>query len=64
MEAQKKSARRACAAILAAAALWGVIGIWNRRLMAAGLLPTSIVTEQEGMVDFPIDMLIVPETLL
>ena len=44
MEAQKKSARRACAAILAAAALWGVIGIWNRRLMAAGLLPTSIVT--------------------
>lgn len=52
MEAQKKSARRACAAILAAAALWGVIGIWNRRLMAAGLSPTSIVTVRNcgGMV--------------
>lgn len=52
MEAQKKSACRACAAILAAAALWGVIGIWNRRLMAAGLSPTSIVTVRNcgGMV--------------
>lgn len=52
MEAQKKSARRACAAILAAAALWGVIGIWNRRLMVAGLSPTSIVTVRNcgGMV--------------
>lgn len=52
MEAQKKSARWACAAILAAAALWGVIGIWNRRLMAAGLSPTSIVTVRNcgGMV--------------
>ena len=52
MEAQKKSARRACAAILAAAALWGVIGIWNRRLMAAGLSPASIVTVRNcgGMV--------------
>ena len=29
--------------ILLAAALWGVIGIWNRTLMAAGLSPTSIV---------------------
>ena len=52
MEAQKKSARRACAAILAAAALWGVIGIWNRRLMAAGLSPPSLVTVRHcgGMV--------------
>ena len=29
--------------ILTAASLWGVIGLWNRRLMAAGLSPTSIV---------------------
>ena len=41
METQKKPA--AGAAILAAAALWGVIGIWNRRLMGAGLSPLSIV---------------------
>lgn len=34
----------ATAAILTAAALWGIIGLWNRRLMAAGLSPTSIVT--------------------
>lgn len=33
----------AYACILAAAALWGIIGIWNRRLMAAGLTPTGIV---------------------
>ncbi|MEI3307115.1 MAG: hypothetical protein V8R40_14530 [Dysosmobacter sp.] len=48
----KKSARRASAAILAAAALWGVSGIWNRRLMAAGLAPTSMVTLRNfgGMV--------------
>jgi len=31
------------AAILLAAALWGVIGLWNRTLMAAGLSPISIV---------------------
>ncbi len=42
METQKKAP--AMAAILAAAALWGVIGLWNRRLMAAGLSPFSIVT--------------------
>lgn len=42
METQKKAP--AIAAILAAAALWGVIGLWNRRLMAAGLSPFSIVT--------------------
>lgn len=41
METQKKAP--AGAAILAAAALWGVIGLWNRRLMAAGLSPLSIV---------------------
>lgn len=29
--------------ILLAAALWGVIGLWNRTLLAAGLSPTSIV---------------------
>ena len=41
METQKKAP--AAAAILSAAALWGIIGLWNRRLMAAGLSPTSIV---------------------
>lgn len=41
METQKKAP--AMAAILAAAALWGIIGLWNRRLMAAGLSPLSIV---------------------
>ena len=35
--------KKACAAILAAAVLWGVIGLWNRRLMAAGLSPAGIV---------------------
>ena len=39
----KKSAAGACACILAAAALWGIIGVWNRRLMAGGLSPASIV---------------------
>ena len=33
----------AYASILLAAALWGIIGLWNRRLMAGGLSPTSIV---------------------
>lgn len=41
MEAQKRAP--AMAAILAAAVLWGVIGLWNRKLMAAGLSPYSIV---------------------
>lgn len=41
METEKKAP--AAAAVLAAAALWGVIGLWNRRLMAAGLSPFSIV---------------------
>ena len=29
--------------ILTAAVLWGIIGLWNRALLAAGLSPTSIV---------------------
>ena len=36
-------AGKACAGILAAAVLWGLIGLWNRRLMAAGLSPAGIV---------------------
>lgn len=39
----KKTSRGAAASILAAAALWGIIGVWNRRLMAGGLSPYSIV---------------------
>lgn len=39
----KKTPRGAAASILAAAALWGIIGGWNRRLMAGGLSPYSIV---------------------
>jgi len=42
METQKKAP--AAAAVLAGAALWGLIGLWNRKLMAAGLSPLSIVT--------------------
>lgn len=41
METQKRAP--ASAAILAAAALWGMIGLWNRTLMTAGLSPFSIV---------------------
>ena len=50
METQKRAP--ASAAILAAAALWGVIGLWNRRLMAAGLSPLSIVVVRNlgGMI--------------
>ena len=33
----------AVASILLGAALWGIIGIWNRALMARGLSPVSIV---------------------
>ncbi|MDO4314618.1 MAG: EamA family transporter [Oscillospiraceae bacterium] len=43
MTETEKSPRGAYAAILAAAALWGVIGLWNRNLMAGGLTPTDIV---------------------
>ena len=41
---KKASQRGAYASILLAAALWGIIGLWNRTLMAAGLSPTGIVT--------------------
>ena len=39
----KKSPRGAYASILAAATLWGLIGLWNRNLMAGGFSPTDIV---------------------
>jgi len=39
----RNSRGMAFVSILAAAALWGIIGIWNRTLMAAGLSPTAIV---------------------
>ena len=41
---ERKKSGGACACILAAAVLWGVIGLWNRRLLASGLSPTTIVT--------------------
>ena len=41
---ERKQSGGACACILAAAALWGAIGLWNRRLLASGLSPTTIVT--------------------
>ena len=40
---EKRSKLIAYACILGAAFLWGIIGIWNRRLMAVGVSPTSIV---------------------
>lgn len=42
---EKETARPggACVSILAAAVLWGMIGLWNRRLMAGGFAPTDIV---------------------
>ena len=43
MTGQKNIPLSACCSILLAAALWGIIGIWNRTLMAAGLSPTTIV---------------------
>lgn len=51
-EAQKKAPAGACASILLAAALWGIIGLWNRRLMAGGFSPTDIVVVRNfgGMV--------------
>ncbi len=42
--AEKQSKGAAYACILAAAALWGIIGLWNRRLLGLGLSPASIVT--------------------
>lgn len=51
-ETQKKAPGGAYACILAAAALWGIIGLWNRELMAAGFSPTTIVLVRNlgGMV--------------
>lgn len=51
-ETQKKSPLGAYASILLAAALWGIIGLWNRYLMAGGLTPTDIVVVRNfgGMV--------------
>ena len=44
MEKNKKTASWAAyLSILTAAALWGIIGLWNRQLMALGLSPTGIV---------------------
>ena len=43
MTKTKNAQSMACASILLAAFLWGIIGIWNRALMGAGLSPTSIV---------------------
>lgn len=43
-ETSKTARRGAYLSILLAAALWGAIGLWNRRLMAGGLSPTGIVT--------------------
>lgn len=40
---EKKSKAGAYACVLLAGALWGAIGLWNRRLMANGLTPYSIV---------------------
>lgn len=40
---QKTAPWTAYLSILAAAALWGIIGLWNRQLMALGLSPTGIV---------------------
>jgi len=42
-EEQKVSNAAAYASILAGAALWGIIGLWNRNLMAGGFSPTDIV---------------------
>lgn len=40
---EKKTKLMAYACILGAAFFWGIIGIWNRKLMAVGISPTSIV---------------------
>ena len=42
-ETQKNKTLAAYGCILGAAFLWGIIGIWNRKLMAVGVSPTSIV---------------------
>lgn len=55
MQQREKSKNQqvlAYASILTAAALWGIIGIWNRNLMGLGLSPTGIVLVRNlgGMV--------------
>ena len=40
----RREIRLAYASILIGAALWGILGVWNRGLMAAGLSPIEIVT--------------------
>ena len=44
--------KRAALSILSGAALWGIIGLWNRRLLSAGLSPVDIVVLRNfgGMV--------------
>lgn len=44
MNSEKTARGRAYGSILLAAALWGVIGFWNRRLLSGGFSPTGIVT--------------------
>ena len=48
----KSTLAGAYASILLSAALWGIIGLWNRRLMAGGFSPTDIVVVRNfgGMV--------------
>ena len=54
MEETRKqiSQRSAAVSILLAAVLWGIIGLWNRELMASGFTPTDIVLVRNfgGMV--------------
>lgn len=52
MEETQKKAPGGAACILLAAALWGIIGLWNRCLMAGGFSPTDIVVVRNfgGMV--------------
>jgi len=42
----------ACASVLAAASLWGILGLWNRALTAGGVSPMGIVAMRNlgGMV--------------
>ena len=49
---ETKAPAGAYASILLAAALWGIIGLWNRYLMGRGLSPTDIVVLRNfgGMV--------------
>ena len=42
-QTKTKNQTAACASILLAAFLWGIIGIWNRALMEAGMSPTTVV---------------------